>query len=301
MLPAFPDFKPLDWTDRSAIQALTSQFPPYSEFNVVNMWCWSSKYRALCQLNDHLVEMIADADTGETALSVLGKGDTAATLVTLLDAARELECVPRLRLVPEEVLAADARLIGRFVLHPEDHDSDHVLSIPDWVTLQGSAYQTIRNHISAFRRRHRSEFCRLDLSDPAIQVAMEELFWRWAQQKNAVELPATWHELVAIRRLFMIAGEARLVAFGVRADDRLIGFLVCECWSPGWAIAHYWKGDRTYRGIYSAVLHQACQELLADGFVVLNIGQDLGLPGLASAKRSFQPCRQLRKFAVAAA
>jgi hypothetical protein len=301
VLPTFPDLRPLNWSDRREIEELTSYFAPYSEFNTVNMWCWHRKYRALCRFNDHLVQVITDAATGEMALSLLGKGDNARTLAALLAASRGLGCGPCSRLVPEEALPSDASPGSGFVLYPEEQDSDYVLSISEWVTLPGSAYQPIRNQINAFRRRYQGEFLRLDLNNPTTQAAMEDLFWRWARQKEATPLPATWPELTAIRRLFLVAPEAQVFAFGLRVDDRLIGFLICECRSPGWAIAHYWKGDRTFRGVYCALLHHACQRLQAEGCAALNIGQDLGLPGLAAAKRSFQPRRQLRKYAVAAA
>ncbi len=38
MLPQFPQFKPLELTDKSDIEAITKQHLPYSDFNFVSLW-----------------------------------------------------------------------------------------------------------------------------------------------------------------------------------------------------------------------------------------------------------------------
>lgn len=301
MLSTFPDFKALTWADHGEIDELTSQFAPYSEFDSVNMWCWNEKYRAVCRLDDVLIQQVFDETTGETALSFLGQGNVAGIAQMLIDSAAGLQCSPRLRLVPEDVVALDPRVRMLFTVRDEAYDRDHVLSIPEWVTLPGSRYRTVRNHINAFHRRYQAEFRRLALTDPETQRAIHHLFCRWARQKDAVGAPATVHELAAIERLFMIADDARVLGYGLFLGDVMIGFLICERRPGPYAVAHYWKGDRDYRGVYCALLHRVCRELGAAGCTVLNIGQDLGLAGLASAKQSFNPCHHLRKYALAAA
>jgi hypothetical protein len=146
-----------------------------------------------------------------------------------------------LRLIPEEVIAADPRMQSQFTLRDEDHDSDHLLSIQEWVDQSGSRYRTARSYISVFQRRYQSDFRRLALDDRETQRAMESLFYRWAQQKDAVNESATTHELAAIRRLFTIADDASLVGFGLFVDEDLVGFLVCERRQSEYASAHYWR------------------------------------------------------------
>jgi hypothetical protein len=47
-------------------------------------------------------------------------------------------------------------------------------------------------------------------------------------------------------------------------------------------------------------LHHCCTHLHNLGYETLNIGQDLGLSGLAAAKHAFRPYALLRKYAIAA-
>ena len=52
MLPTFPEFKPLELSDKNDVENFTSKFPPYSDFNFVSMWCWDIKEEMRISLFD---------------------------------------------------------------------------------------------------------------------------------------------------------------------------------------------------------------------------------------------------------
>ncbi|MGA9396241.1 MAG: hypothetical protein WCA83_14480 [Azonexus sp.] len=43
MIPDFPEFKPLELTDRAAIEAVVHAFPPYSDFSFTNLYAWNAQ------------------------------------------------------------------------------------------------------------------------------------------------------------------------------------------------------------------------------------------------------------------
>lgn len=300
MLASFPQFQPITWSTRQEIDDLSSQFETYSEFNAMNMWCWHTKYREVCQLNGNLVLTIVEPASGERLLTFLGQHETVQTARQLLQAAPALGCAPRLRLIPHAVIEADPAFMSQFAVR-EDIDSDYLLSTLEWANLEGSRYRDARKQVRAFQDRYEYTFRRLDLESPDDHSSIEDLHGRWAQQKEVGDEAATANELSALQRLLAVADDRSLVGFGLFSRNSLVGFLLCEYRSSGNVFGHFWKADRTFRGAQRFVLHLACREFSRAGFHELNIGQDLGLPGLRRAKQSFQPCRLLRKYAIEAA
>ena len=297
MLPTFPTFQAVERTEPATIDRLTRGFAPYSEYNATNIWCWYHKYRAASVLNGNLVLQIQDGETGGRFLSFLGRDAVGETAETLLAAAGRLGCDRELRLVPEEVVrdGLPPRLVAR-----EDQDADYLLATEEWAALRGGGFANAREEINRFRRHHDAEFGPIELGDAAVRHAALDLFERWATQKGVAGQPATVDERHAIERLFELGPSAGVAAFGLQHGGALIGFLIYEPRPCAYAVAHFWKADRSYRGIYPTLLHRVCAELAAAKVKTLNFGQDLGMPGLAAAKRSYRPRGFLRKYAIAA-
>lgn len=298
MIPSFPVFAPIDPTNRPAIRDFAARFEPYSEYNATNMWCWHGKYREVSALNGNLVLKFRDAETAALHFSFIGTTAVEETAVTLLSAAGDQGVQPRLRLVPEVVVASAPRLGSALALGTEDHDADYVLSIAEWTALDGSDYKRARYNVADFGRRYRADFRPLDLAVDTTRREMRGLFRRWAEQKGAADAVATRVELAAFERLLALAPHPHLQGYGLVGDDGLLAFLVCERVGGGRVTLHFWKADRSYRGVYMTSLHHCCRVLLADGQRTLNIGQDLGDAGMAAAKQSFRPCAVLRKYTL---
>lgn len=251
----------------------------------------------VAELNGNLVPRFRDTDTGAEYFSFLGTRAPGATVRALLAAAPCYQVEPRLRLVPEEVIAHGTELRAAFAVE-EDQDADYLLSIPAWATLDGSTFKRARYNVADFGRRYHASFRPLDLADAGAQRAMLDLFDRWAAQKGVTEAAASVHERAALERLFGLAPHPALGGYGLTGDDGLLAFLVCETRDIAHVVLHYWKADRAYRGVYMHSLHHCCLTLAAEGRRVLNIGQDLGDGGMAAAKHSFRPSGVLRKYAI---
>ena len=296
MLPTFPTFQAVERTEPGVLDRLTRGFAPYSEYNATNIWCWYHKYRAASVLNGNLVLQIHDGETGERFLSFLGSHAVGETAETLLAATGGLGCERELRLVPEEVVRGGLppRLVAR-----EDRDADYLLSTDDWAALSGGAFASARAEVNRFRRRHQADFGAIDLGDAAVRRDVLDLFELWATQKGVTDRSATVDERAAIERFFALGPDPGVGAFGLVQAERLIGFLIYEARSEVCAVAHFWKADRTCRGVYPTLLHRVCVELAGRGVETLNFGQDLGMPGLAAAKRSYRPRSFLRKYVIA--
>jgi hypothetical protein len=300
-IPTFPEFKTLEISDQFEIEQWVKGFPPYSDFNFVSLWSWNTSGAfELSWLNDNLVVLFNDYGNGERFFSFLGTNAPDETADALLDLARGRGLVRELRLLSAET----ARLLSpRRGLHlrPAPEHDDYVLSTASWSTLAGGQFRNKRNEISKLERSH-SPVCRqIDLGDPSVQQAISDVYGRWLVQREraGAGLPESTSESVALRRIFSLDRPGDLLGFGLFVDGEIVAYSINERLGRGYAMGHYWKADPSFPGAYPYLLRETCRTLVGEGVAFLNIQQDLGEPGLATAKRLYRPARRLHKFQLA--
>lgn len=299
-IPLFPDFRRLEIRDRSAIEAVTRRFPPYSDFGFTSLWAWDTDETcALSSLAGNLVVRFKDYTTDAHFYSFLGDHAVIETVRALLARAGEEGLPPCLKLVPEAVIAAEPRLQQLLTVEEDRDNFDYVYPVADWVSLVGPPFQPHRRKIARCRRRAALDFRLLDPRDAADQRAMIALFHRWAAQKPAPDGDDHRQELAAFRRLFVLDEDVHLIGCGLFDGADLVGFSVSEG-LPGsdYAVAHFQKTDRSYVGLTALLLHEESRVVRDRGHRFMNIEQDLGVPGLRRHKRSLRPCRFLRKYVI---
>lgn len=56
MIPAFPDFKKVEVSDRGVVEAHTHKYDPYSDFNFTSLWAWdTSNERMISESNGNRI------------------------------------------------------------------------------------------------------------------------------------------------------------------------------------------------------------------------------------------------------
>jgi len=299
-IPKFPTFKRLELSDQFEIEQWVKLFPPYSDFNFVSLWSWNTTGGCeLSWLNDNLVILFNDYSTGERLVTFIGLNEVDRTADILLDFSAQMGLAPELQLIPEMTARVMSSRFGRSLLRSPEHD-DYVLSTEDWSTMAGKSFRNKRNEISRFERDH-APVCRLvDLADPTVSAAVMDIFGRWAVKRQYAAHSSTTTESLAVRRIFSLHRPGDLLAFGVYVDGGLVAYSINERLPNGYAMGHHWKADPACPGAYPYLLRETCLTLAAEGRPYLNIQQDLGQPGLATAKRLYRPVQHLRKYRVTA-
>ena len=113
MPPLFPKFKPLEFTDKVEMEAITSKFDPYSDFNFTSLFSWNTQEEIqIAQLNGNLVVEFTDYICGEHFFSFIGDQDIEKTANQLLNFSQGKEFIQELRLIPQ--IVAD-----RFLTNPD--------------------------------------------------------------------------------------------------------------------------------------------------------------------------------------
>ena len=175
---------------------------------------------------------------------------------------------------------------------------DYIYQTRDLAELKGKQYDGKRNHIKRFKAAHPDyEYSALDA--PRKKEALE-LFERWFEaRKESRFYPklAYTSQKAALEIAFENFEKLRLSGGAVSINKKLEGFIIGSRLNDGTLSAHFSYGNPAMQGISQILLFEACNKTFAP-YKYVNLEQDLGIPGLRTAKLSNHPLRLEKKFEV---
>lgn len=298
MIFKYPQFVKVGIECRRGIEKIVRAFPPYSDFNLLSLLSWDVKGENLVScLDGNLLVRFTDYLTGEPFYSFLGNADIENTIDVLLERSVK-EGLPRqLKLVPEMAVMELAVRDGNGWNVFEDSDNhDYVLNVDDLTELQGGRYKRKRQRVGKLKNCSTVEAREMDTANADDRALMIRLWETWAARKedniyNEVELKA-------FLRMLDLAPHFDLVTVGLWDKDTLIGFAVNEVIHDGYYMGHFGKTTGQCDGLSDLLEHETARIMAARGCTLVNLQQDLGLPGLRAYKRSLRPSGFLRKFMI---
>jgi uncharacterized protein len=302
-LPQFPDFENLDAKHQALINEHTRHGHLYSDFNFMSLWSWDHQNKLmLSQLNDNLVIKFQDyLDPEQYFYSFFGTHAIDKTALTLLEASHT-EGIEELKLIPEFVVEKIKRK-SKFII-TEDRDSfDYIVAIKDMIELPGPHNESKRWSMRQLEKNHKDKMSvrELNIRSPEIQDHMLNLLKEWEEQMQQKASFST-NELKAVKKMIKehhTINNDKLHVVGIYLDNVLRAFSVSELIDEGFAMGHYKKSDRAYRGLGVALDHYTAKTLHAKGISHINHEQDLGIEGLRHAKMASNPVYFLKKYTIA--
>lgn len=296
MIPKFPIFKTIEIGDREEVEAITKNFPPYSDFNFISMWSWDTKKEmGLSRLNDNLVVRFTDYLTGDPFFSFLGSSEIHKTIEVILDYNNEQNNDASIKLLPKDVAEKIESNIDNLNLFEDIDHHDYIYSIELLSNYEGSALKNHRNSLTIFNRKYPHGRCEIiDLSDAGVCDAILKLYRVWESNKNT-SVP---HEFIALKKCLSEAESLPIFGIGVFIDDALVGFSINQIESDEYATCFFAKGNIEYSGIYSFLINQTARYLKDKNIKYLNYEQDLGLFSLRKSKEAFAPVYFLKKYCL---
>lgn len=300
MIPQFPQFKPLEITDREAILHIIKSFSPYSDFDFVSMWSWDySNMMGISQLNQNLVIKFSDYITGEYFYSFIGSNKLNETTQELLAHGKENNLLPYLKLVPQ--IVAHNLNSDTFLTSPDEDNDDYLLETEKLATLEGPELSSKRRAVSIFTRTYGNfPVVEIDLNDINVKEDIYKLFNLWSDIKIENGSESNDHELVAIQRCLLNAQELNLFATGMYNGGTLIAFWIIGLRENKCSVSHFEKADtKNYDGIFPYFKQQVAKQLIEQKDIkFINLEQDLGIPGLRQSKQAYKPSQTLKKYIV---
>jgi hypothetical protein len=296
MIPKFPEFKKLELSDKQEIESITSQFPPYSDFNFISMWSWDTHERmGLSELNGNLVVRFADYITNQEFYSFIGINNTKETVTLILEYAESKNMLPKLQLIPQEVVDV---LGGEHFSYEQDRNNfDYLFSNKKLAEVKGKEYAELRKKVNRFLSRNDKVSVELlDLSNEEQKKNVRRLCECWA--KNKGECYDGVNEIKAMERLLDDAACFQLINVGIKIDGVLVGVTINEVYHKDYVMSHFASFDIKYEGVYQYLMKETCSFMVNAGIAYLNCEQDLGIAGLRVSKLSMRPISFLKKYSV---
>lgn len=292
MIPAFPELKPLTIDDRLWVAKHLKHLPRrVCELTLGNLFIWREfdRPRATC-LNGNLCLLITPPTEAPYFLEPLGQNKLVETVTACLERGFR---VSRISEECAALLPAD-----KFELTELRGHFDYLYLRSDLVELKGKKYDGKRNHIKRFRAKY-PEYSFQPLR-PADETAALELFEQWFKlREESKYFPklAYVSQKAALNNAFKWFQELHFFGCAVQLEGKMRGFTLASELNPEMVSLHFMYGDPAYPGISQVMFHEAAGKCYA-GYKFLNLEQDLGIPGLRSAKLSWQPVKLEKKFEV---
>ena len=297
MIPTFPEFKKLEWSDREEFITYSSWLAPHSDFNFVSIWAWDiNETMKLSKLNDNLIISDNDYLTGEHYLSFVGKNKINETAKELINFSKENYGVSILKYVPEEI--AKEINCSELIVKVDDDNCDHVCLVSDFV--ESDKLTCANGHTGQWCRHFLKLYPQFQVKVCSIYEAdineLKGLFKIWAENKklNVDDLV----EFKAFQKYLQLK-EENIKVISVFIDNIIVGFQFLEILSNEYVTCEFAKGDVKIKGIFQILQWKLCEFLQKEGVIYMNMQVDMGSAELKdSKKRNYHSKFFLRRFIV---
>ena len=296
MIPEFPQFKPLELSDKEEVEKITQKYPPYSDFNFVSMWIWNIfDDMEISQLNENLVVIFNDYLSSKPFVSFIGKNKISETTLELINFSQKNYKTSSLELITEEA-AKELVKLG-FIVTPDQDSHDYVYSTSHLASMDGWTQSTISKGIRRFIKIYPDYVVKQSLIQDITEDEYLKMFGRWSDNKNTIN-HFELNEYKAFRRLFQIK-DKNIKVISLYVKDILVGFTVYEILPNSYAMSHFAKADISYHlAVYDILDWEEAKILKNQGVKYYNWEQDLGISGLRKAKMKYKPDFLLKQFII---
>ncbi len=264
-----------------------------SEFTFTNMFMWRKSYdMKYAVINDMFCVFPKHANGPRSATFPIGDGDIKPVIDEILRYFAEIGETPLIRIYDDE---AAARLLAaypdKFVLTEDVPGFDYVYRVQDLINLSGKKYHSKKNHVNRFMTMYDWEYAKMT---PADRGECKRLYEEWFENKSS-EIEGLEEEREAVFELLDNWERLDIVGGCIRVDGRIIAFSFGEKLCDNMVVIHLEHADTEYRGAFAA-MNKLFLENEWSEFEFVNREEDMGLPGLRTAKESYRPCERVKKY-----
>jgi hypothetical protein len=217
----------------------------------------------------------------------------------LHDLALELDYT-KFQFVPEDYLHRFDKwqIADLFKVQPQAEYHDYIYRTNDLAALKGNRFSKKRNLIRQFN----SEFVApgrvvVDNITGANVAECLDFLEDWCQARDCDQNPdedLACEKQAAVNALAHFENMA-LAGIAVRIDDRVSAFGIAAPLTTDMGVLHFEKAHTDIKGLYQ-FLDQQCAQRLFHGMHFINKESDMGIAGIAQAKKSYHPIRMVKSY-----
>ncbi|UCC11936.1 MAG: DUF2156 domain-containing protein [candidate division WOR-3 bacterium] len=269
--------------------------PRISELTFTNLFIWHSVYQTEWSVYQDWLFIIGSHEGEPFALPPVGPGPREKAVMKLMEYLEKERGAAKPRLErADSTLMQELESDPALCIQPMREQYDYVYRSRDLIELTGNRYHRKRNHINAMQKKYSFRY------EPMEEIYVHqctELVEKWCGIKRCEEDMNLLGEWEAVGEML-----AHYQALGVRGgviliEDRVAAFAFGEMLNPTTAVIHIEKADPEIGELYAVINQQFAAHEFSDASFI-NREQDLGEPGLRTAKMSYHPDHLVEKFLI---
>jgi hypothetical protein len=177
---------------------------------------------------------------------------------------------------------------------------DYVYRQGDLAELMGNRYSKKRNLINQFQRDYLDkDRVTLEAMEEAHGPECLEFLEAWCAERDCspednIDLACEKEAAANMLTDFRFMDVQGLVA---RVDSRIQAFAVGAHLTKDMGVLHFEKAIGSIKGLYQ-YFDRECARHLFSNFQYINKESDMGVPGLAKAKKSYHPVKQIHAYTL---
>lgn len=182
-----------------------------------------------------------------------------------------------------------------FQVLPHPAYDDYVYRVEDLAGLKGNRYSKKRNLIKQFKRNY------VDAGKVEVGPITEEVveaclvfLEEWCQERDCDaddQLDLSCEKRAAIHTINHV-DTFDVKGIFLSIDGQVSAFGISAPLTDDMATLQYEKAFTNVKGLYQ-YFDNACAKMLFEGYTYLNKESDMGIPGLAKAKKSYHPAKMV--------
>ncbi len=287
-IPPYPDARDLTLADKPLLDGIFSLLQPrVSEFTFANLYLFRAPHAyRLTMVGDSLV-LLGRGYKGDSYFLPPLTGDRESAVHFLLERGLALA------LADDEFIKT--HLKDEKVEIVEDRDNfDYLYLRQDLAELSGNRFHKKKNRLNYFANRYEYTVESYSGNHLAGTLALLD---EWFRVRGDMESPSVAQEVAANREALERAVDLGLAGVVVLVEGVVKAFALGERLNGTTSVCHFMKSDPFMEGA-SQLVDREFNRLLFTDCRFVNREQDLGEPGLRSAKLSYHPVELVRKYRV---
>ncbi len=287
-IPPYPDARDLTLADKPLLDGIFSLLQPrVSEFTFANLYLFRAPHAyRLTMVGDSLV-LLGQGYKGDSYFLPPLTGDREGAVHFLLERGLALA------VADDEFIKT--HLKDEKVEIVEDWDNfDYLYLRQDLAELSGNRFHKKKNRLNYFANRYEYTVESYSGNHLAGTLALLD---EWFRVRGDMESPSVAQEVAANREALERAVDLGLAGVVVLVEGVVKAFALGERLNGTTSVCHFEKSDPFMEGA-SQLVDREFNRLLFTDCRFINREQDLGEPGLRSAKLSYHPVELVRKYRV---
>lgn len=264
-------------------------------YSFTNLYMWG--IQKFAHLHEHIL-LFSEFDSHCFYPFPIGTGNKKAALEAVFSDANErglCSCLTGLNENDKEIL--ETLYPDEFYFHADRSGFDYVYDINDLADLKGRKLHRKRNHLKHFKKNH-PDYIVEPISDSNIDE-IKIFITDWYRDKLENNPDGDYHnEQAALKKALTHYKELAMEGLVLKEENKILGFTMASQMSLTTYDVHFEKARGDIDGAYTTINSEFANYIRNKHphILYLNREEDMGIPGLRKAKKSYFPHHMVKKY-----